>query len=339
MNRNYIRQKVDKLVPARIKEALIASPPDLFKWTILEKGRGHIEAQGPCHPLIREFINTGRNGHPMTGGDVLAFAAHQSFFQKGPKVFVPSPAQCEALKNVELRLKVEDYAQPYPTLFIIFDWDDPYFESCLVHWCPSGIVAVLQSRDPWKEVGPNEWVAKDVVTSLTSGSEADLEVGINTWEGPEYENVSPEDHASSVLALRIALNSCLALTHYGTHSNYLFPKEVDRDRKLSKEVSNRGFDARQRVKQAVQVTTFSQEVRLHRVSEGRKSTHDPDQDPNAEKREVSPHWRKGYWRMQACGEKWSERKRIFIPPVLVRADLFVGDLANTEVVVKGDNPR
>ena len=40
--------------------------------------------------------------------------------------------------------------------------------------------------------------------------------------------------------------------------------------------------------------------------------------------EVRPHWRRGHFRMQAHGPGFSQRKLIFVMPMLVRADRLVG---------------
>ena len=41
--------------------------------------------------------------------------------------------------------------------------------------------------------------------------------------------------------------------------------------------------------------------------------------------EVSPHWRRGHFRMQAHGPQMSLRKVIFIAPIVVRADRLASD--------------
>ena len=64
-------------------------------------------------------------------------------------------------------------------------------------------------------------------------------------------------------ALRVAVNSCLALVNYGCHKEKLFPKQVENDRRLAQEKSERGEKARERLKLAVSVVCFNQEVVLH----------------------------------------------------------------------------
>jgi len=40
---------------------------------------------------------------------------------------------------------------------------------------------------------------------------------------------------------------------------------------------------------------------------------------------VAPHWRRGHFRMQACGLRNLDRKLIFVAPVLIHADRLAGD--------------
>jgi hypothetical protein len=44
---------------------------------------------------------------------------------------------------------------------------------------------------------------------------------------------------------------------------------------------------------------------------------------------VSPHWRRGHWRWQACGVGRQERRRVAIPSVLVNSHLFAGTPSDT----------
>jgi hypothetical protein len=41
---------------------------------------------------------------------------------------------------------------------------------------------------------------------------------------------------------------------------------------------------------------------------------------------VAPHWRRGHFRMQACGVGKRERKLIFVAPMLIHASQLQGDI-------------
>jgi hypothetical protein len=49
-----------------------------------------------------------------------------------------------------------------------------------------------------------------------------------------------------------------------------------------------------------------------------------------------PHWRRGHFRRQSFGQARSERKLIFIRPVLVNAAHFQGDIADTQYRIRAE---
>jgi hypothetical protein len=127
----------------------------------------------------------------------------------------------------------------------------------------------------------------------------------------------------------------------------LFPKEVESDKRLAfdprlvKQNPARAESAKNRLALAVQVASFDQEVVLHREDRG---AHAHGTGERGE--QTVPRWRTGHWARQPFGTKvkdedgrwrWKpeNRRLIFRPPVLTRADLFVGDVADTSVTIKG----
>lgn len=251
-----------------------------------------------------------------TGADAFGLLAVSQWLVDGPKLFRPTPEQCAALEQVEVRIPLEDYAQPYPTLLIELPKGKymPFTSVlCFLHSRPY-FIGSLRSEDN----------KDDVITTVTRGHGVFMEESLQSFDD-DCKNLS----SSAGRALRVACNSCLALVHHGHHLSYLFPKEVERDQRLAKEDTERGERARGRLDLAVQVASFDQSVTLHRVQRGSW-----DGEPGCSGRSVSPHWRRGHWRMQAFGVDRSQRRRILIPPVLVRSDLFGGGTENTSVVYK-----
>ena len=61
----------------------------------------------------------------------------------------------------------------------------------------------------------------------------------------------------------------------------------------------------------------------HRTPQGQAILH----GCNAKK----PHWRKGHWRQQRTGEGRNESTRVWIKPILINSDRFVGGLKDTKV--------
>jgi len=86
---------------------------------------------------------------------------------------------------------------------------------------------------------------------------------------------------------------------------------------------------KQRAKESVEKTTmlyeFDQQIEFYETNDQRTKHGVIDDGRNSPK----PHWRRGHFRMQAHGENHSLRKLIFIKPIMVMKDIFIGDLADT----------
>lgn len=245
------------------------------------------------------------------GTDAFAMHAGSTWLINGPKVFRPAPEQCAALEQIEVRLTLEEYAQPYPALLVALPRGQyGPFNSVLCHRHPRPyLIMTLNSDDH----------TNDICTTVARTDGNQIEVSIQRFDADLAE-------LSQVAArvLRVACNSCLALAHYGNHLGYLFPKEVENDRRLAREQTERGERARRRLALAVQQVTFSQEITLHRTE--RRAW---DGEPGCSGAQKSTHWRRGHWHTVPHGPGRSLRKKVLYPPVLVRADLFTGDLADT----------
>jgi hypothetical protein len=79
--------------------------------------------------------------------------------------------------------------------------------------------------------------------------------------------------------------------------------------------------------------TFEQEISFY--------IRKPDEEAQADDglsaygRKNKPHWRKGFYKMQPFGLGRSQRRLIFIKPVLVNRHLFSGQLQDTKTVYRG----
>jgi hypothetical protein len=54
---------------------------------------------------------------------------------------------------------------------------------------------------------------------------------------------------------------------------------------------------------------------------------------------VAPHWRRGHFRMQACGVGRLERKLIFVAPMLIHAAQLQGDIPRPKAYRAGDSAK
>jgi len=247
-----------------------------------------------------------------TGSDYFGMYSNSIWLADGPKVFKPTPEQIEALSNVKVNLPLSDYTQPFPAMAVSVNL--PPFQSCICYHDSSFPLLICN-------LGTKGGVC-DIVTTVGT-LDGDIEQSLQ-----RFDDDCASDAVTASKVLRVAVNSCLALSHFGCHYNYLFPKEVESDTRLAEEDTPRGQRARFRLPLAMLQVKFDREVVLHRTAARKQEPGEPTG------RHVGPHWRSGHWAMQACGPRHSERKRIFRPGVFVRQDLFIGDKDGTSTTFR-----
>jgi hypothetical protein len=249
----------------------------------------------------------------LTGADLFAMWGASHWLLDGPKMFRPSAEQCAALEQIEVRLELREYAQPYRAILVELP-EGKYgtFAAVLCHRTEKLLTCVIMTKDHVGEI---------TTTIAVDGRPMELSIS-------RFDDDCSNQAAEACRALRVAINSCLALVNFGCMVEYLLPKEVERDQRTAKEQSERGGRARSRLKQSLKLVAFSSEVVLH------KSAGPPSDGAGVAGGEKSPHWRRGHWAMQVCGKGRAERKRILRLPVMVRADLFVGKVEDTQTVYK-----
>lgn len=257
---------------------------------------------------LRPYLTSGR--------EMAMFLGMSHWLGNGPKCIIPTQEQCQAMQQVTVNLPLEDYQQPYPATVVKLTGEEYLpFLAVLCFVTPTPGISVFHLISP---------LNKDDITTVVRGGNAHLiEEDITNFR----EDCDNEKTAAT-LALRTAVNLNLAMVNYDTVLSYLYPKEVSADQGLSKERSERGERARNRLAVAVQRISFSQEIQLHKEEKCPTTT-------TKSSNTVNTHWRKGHWAMQPYGEKNTLRKRIFRKPVLVRSDLFSGNLADTATTYKG----
>ncbi len=254
----------------------------------------------------RSVVGTFLRSTWREGCDAFSTFALSKWLEYGPKIFRPTLEQCRAMEQVEANVELEHYAQPYSALLIDLPKGYEPFRAVLCHH--------LQKNSTLTLVSFSEGNLHDVTTTIGINGRP-IEVALQT-----YDDDCAEHAKVCALGLRIAINSCLALVNYGTCKELLFRKATENDRLLASEQSERGVRARIRLKDTVYLVSFAQEVKLH-DTHGDAST--------GEGSEIAPHWRRGHWRRQHYGSRNGLVKNVLIKPVLVRADKFIGDLADT----------
>jgi hypothetical protein len=243
----------------------------------------------------------------MDAHSAVALWSMSEWLRNGPKIARVSIDQFRALQHTEVRLPVHDFSSPFPQV--------------LVEMPPMGCAtwAVLINHLPQHGVLALNVICSDhnndVVTCVRDqGDGEDIETYLVTFD----DSVETDLQKVASACTRVAVNYCLAMANYGCQAELIFPKEVERDRRLCNRRDDTGKSARERVRQAPKLLTLERTVRLYH-HEGGGAT--PGAGKGGEK---GFHWRRGHWAMQRHGPGGTLRKRILRPAVMVRADLLAG---------------
>lgn len=254
---------------------------------------------------------------------------HKRWEQEGRKALRPSVEMCEAFEHVDLSFPCHDYAQPYRTLRVDFPEAIAKRIGCEYAYVYHGHVK------PLREDCTEEQEILMFAASLPKRKEWMMFAeGLGTTPDREVEDrlFGYREVEDAVLTLcrpvvRMALNAVVAATHYATRvvkPVCPYPKWPGTKRREWERAAPHYVDF---VDQQIRwVDRQTDTIPGGEGTEGRQGTGVS----------MTPHWRRGHWRMQACGVKLSERKKIFIRPVLINGAFHTHKgMDNTEYVAKG----
>jgi hypothetical protein len=256
---------------------------------------------------------------------------------EGPKVFTFDALTCEALENFDLSVSTADYLQPFPSVVIELPTDYtqkrvvPFEEGShapdfmiVRHEPEAGCVLVTM------HMTSGQVLTRLLKLDLAWTLEEMWAKGARTWDAKDTLGMTPEETALGSALTKLALNVCLMATAYGVRClGPANPSHHERLKRYAKLSRKRGRDQQEKAEMEVRTTpvwyAFAQEVTLYRREPG--VVHLPENGTGGWT--VTPHWRRGHWRAQACGKGRSERRRVAIPSVLVNGHLFIGSPADT----------
>jgi hypothetical protein len=255
----------------------------------------------------------------------------------GPKLFRPTARQSEPLEQVELSVRVADYRQPFPTCVVEFP--DDYATIRLI---PAAVAGSMFVRPGFAVAHQeNGVIVVALVYPPVCGHEGyyschmGLATGVIEEILLEYATIS-DGHTTPPPGLyseggpsewfipfvRVALNFLMLAA--GGHrligpANPAQAKTLRERIKRAKKGRQKDKlkDLRNRLRHLPSVYALAQEIKLF-------DREQPPTDPNpdADGTPKTPHWRKGHWRLMAVGVGRTERKRVFIKPVLVNGHLL-----------------
>jgi hypothetical protein len=221
----------------------------------------------------------------------------------GVKVFNPTPDECEMLAMCDSEVNAADYRQPYPTMF---------------YTVPPALQAGEDEHGPgrWTVVAvdclrPGRVLITGIIMRPPSGEQFS---GFHLFPDVERtvaDNIGDSLDPKSAGVIRLALNCGLFLAVRGTTERQANPARL---RALKRRKRNQPSDWRAIQRQIKAEPVLLEPIRRVLVRPARLYAERPGGPTGTGKR---PHERRGHFRMQACGPRWTERRLIFVEPFTV----------------------
>ncbi len=305
-------------------------------------------------PAARDWI---QSREPVDYRNLISFWLTAQMVAKGPKVFQPSLERCLGLEQIEIRLSVADYVQPYPVMVVEFPEDYQKRRVCppmpeseeegnvvlfVGHQkmgCPTlpkgtaramgAPTCVLIGTPPpagkaiWLSIvfeGGYQFNLAMKPTDATIEAGLVREFGEDSYFG--FDSITPAEGRICASAVRVAVNAMLLMARYGCQS--LGPKDPSHYQRLQHYLQlarkkQRGIpEAERNLRLVPQLYGLPQNIVLYRTKRSKPTdAANPGSGPMRR-----PHWRHGHVKMHAYGPERSQRKLIFIPPVMVNGHLM-----------------
>ena len=257
----------------------------------------------------------------LTGGgdDTPLYAAVGRAILAGPKLFRPTARECEPLEQVEVGLTAADIRLPFPVCVVEFP---PNYAADRIIPSPTdaepvrpGFVVAVQE---------NGVLTVNIVLPETRGGGVYdfLYLAVNESTVEEVLGRVGGRGAGFAPFVRVALNFLMLAV--GGHrlvgpANPAQAKTLrERIKRAKKERQKDKYEElRTRLRRLPSVFTLAQEVKLFD-----REPPPADPNPDADGTPKTPHWRKGHWRRVAVGVGRTERKPVYIKPVLVNGHLL-----------------
>ena len=271
---------------------------------------------------------------------LLGLLVAARFWMNGPKVFRPSDEECRILDHIDPHITLVDYVQPFPTMMIEFPAEyrqelsitredtasgklsKAFPLALLIHH--ESTISVILSITRWSDHCDftNRFHTSNSQTTL-----ADL-LRKKPVELVRSLPVSEREADLNDRVVCLAVNAMLLLAGYGCRRlGRDNPAHVARLEKYLRNAQKHNKDvdkARAELRALPVVYSFSQEVQLCKYHPSLASSRG---EPTGKK--VSPHWRRGYMRMQPYGPGRALRRLKFIRPVMVNRNRFGGSDSDT----------
>lgn len=276
---------------------------------LLEGRVGIVFSPNPSSPIYSEVQNFGELS-------LMTFYLHAQMLKDGPKIYQPSREVCDSMSMTQPQINWEDYKQPFDCLCIEYPrghikhmGEEVWGSIVLQH--PVGILVASLIGE--------KFMMEPVLRSRGNTVEESLQhlQFLKKTETVELEEIAME----TVSLCRLALNCAYLLTHFGwkrqpSPADKHIAKLENHMKKFRREGNSQKAEAISRQIRVVPIRYSLEQEQLVRADV------DKTPSPHPHSKTMVPFWRMGHFRMQAYGEKFSLRKRIFIRPVLVNSHLL-----------------
>lgn len=276
----------------------------------------------------------------------------------GPKIFRPTPLQCEALQHAEARYAFKDYKQPFPviTLEIPEEYRRQLQQKYGIDESPRYVLVNHDDKNRFITVSafynkgniithitPDRAEYATIEDSLVRNRERrqdDVQeiAGRFLMPGnPAIQGSTEGEFDAAENVQRLGINFAMMMSLYTVKvagpldaQNYKIWQQEARGVRRGGVPTNRAIEAQQKLAAAMQLIQFDQKVEFYDEVEEQIEV---AQGVDIEKLHKSPrsHWRRGHFAMQPCGIGRRERRMIFRKPVLIRAKYFLGDIKDASV--------
>jgi hypothetical protein len=229
----------------------------------------------------------------------------------GAKVIRPSTAICDVLKDVDLHIRIEDYAQPYDGVGVVLPgslFGSSRDRIATSTWHPgSPIIVTVFDERPQHRDADFGWAIMSV------GPVPDMTIEDYVAEWIATEKPSPtvlEGLAKDMPIIRVVINLCHLAVKRGVRVTPLDHRAQKRRRKARRDDRM----ARLAARDAQEVIIQDLDLIL------RASAPSGLGEAGSGGWRQRMHRRRGHWKMQAYGPGRSLRKRIFVQSYMVHAD-------------------
>jgi len=277
----------------------------------------------------------------------------------GPKIFRPSPLQCEALEHAEARYAFKDYKQPFPviTLEIPEEYRQQLQQKYGIDESPRYVLVNHDDKNRFITVSafynkgniithitPDRAEYATIEESLVRNRDRrqddvqEVSAGKFLMPGnPAIQGSTEGEFDAAENVQRLGINFAMMMSLYTVKvagpldaNNYKIWQQEARAKRGGSVPTRRAMESQQKLAATMQLIQFDQKVEFYDEVEEQIEV---AQGVDIESLHKSPrsHWRRGHFAMQPFGLGRRERRMIFRKPLLVRAKYFLGDIKDASV--------